>query len=45
MELGLDPGPRFKEILESLLDRVMDDPALNRRASLLAIVRQEWLDE
>jgi hypothetical protein len=45
MELGLEPGPVFKEILESLLDRVLDDPALNEKAALLAMVREEWLDE
>ncbi|MFO7894781.1 MAG: CCA tRNA nucleotidyltransferase [Longimicrobiales bacterium] len=43
--LGLEPGPRFKTILESLLDRVMDDPELNRREPLLDVVREEWLHE
>jgi tRNA nucleotidyltransferase (CCA-adding enzyme) len=45
MELGLEPGPGFGEILESLLDRVTDDPALNNREALLRMVRDEWLDE
>ncbi len=44
-ELGLEPGPRFGEILEGLVERVIDDPSLNRRDALLALVRQEWLDE
>jgi tRNA nucleotidyltransferase (CCA-adding enzyme) len=43
--LGLRPGPRFREILEDLLERVTDDPALNRSEMLEAIVRREWLDE
>lgn len=43
--LGLEPGPRFKEILASLLDRVINDPDLNRRDALIQIVRDEWLHE
>jgi hypothetical protein len=43
--LGLEPGPMFKEILESLLERVMDDPTLNRSEPLLELVREQWLDE
>jgi hypothetical protein len=34
--LGLR-GPRIGEVLETLLDRVLDDPALNTRARLLAL--------
>ena len=45
MELGLEPGPVFKEILEALLERATDDPGLNDPDTLLAIVREEWLDE
>ncbi len=30
IRLGLEPGPRFGEILEGLLDWVLDDPARNR---------------
>jgi tRNA nucleotidyltransferase (CCA-adding enzyme) len=44
-ELGLEPGPRFGEILEGLVERVIEDPSLNRREALLALVREEWLDE
>jgi tRNA nucleotidyltransferase (CCA-adding enzyme) len=28
-DMGLRPGPRFGEILDELLERVMDDPSLN----------------
>ncbi|HET9581359.1 MAG TPA: HD domain-containing protein [Gemmatimonadota bacterium] len=41
--LGLEPGPAFGRILESLLERVVEDPALNRRETLLEIVREEEL--
>jgi hypothetical protein len=41
--LGLEPGPAFGRILEALLERVVDDPALNRRETLLEIVREEEL--
>jgi tRNA nucleotidyltransferase (CCA-adding enzyme) len=44
-ELGLRPGPRFGEILEDLLERVIEDPSLNRRDRLLAVVREAWLHE
>lgn len=42
--MGLRPGPRFGEILDDLLERVTDDPALNERARLEEIVRREWRD-
>jgi tRNA nucleotidyltransferase (CCA-adding enzyme) len=38
-ELGLEEGPRIGAILDALLERVMSDPALNDRASLLLIAR------
>jgi tRNA nucleotidyltransferase (CCA-adding enzyme) len=38
-ELGIY-GPRIGETLATLLDRVLEDPALNTRDSLLAIVRE-----
>lgn len=44
-ELGLEPGPRFGEILESLLDRVIGDPDLNNRDALIRLVRDEMLHE
>lgn len=32
--LGIPPGPRYGEILRELLERVTDDPSLNRRERL-----------
>jgi tRNA nucleotidyltransferase (CCA-adding enzyme) len=43
--MGLQPGPRFGEILDALVERVLDDPSLNDRGRLEALVRQEWLHE
>lgn len=40
--LGLSPGPKLGEILRTLLDRVVDDPALNDRETLLRLA-QEYL--
>jgi tRNA nucleotidyltransferase (CCA-adding enzyme) len=40
-ELGLRPGPRYGEILNALLERVIADPALNTRERLLEVVRGE----
>jgi tRNA nucleotidyltransferase (CCA-adding enzyme) len=37
--LGLAPGPRYGEILGALLQRVVEDPALNERERLLAEAR------
>jgi tRNA nucleotidyltransferase (CCA-adding enzyme) len=42
--LGLPPGPRYGEILDGLLEWVTDDPARNRRESLLERVREECLE-
>jgi tRNA nucleotidyltransferase (CCA-adding enzyme) len=36
--LGLKPGPRFGEILEDLMDRVLQDPSLNTRDRLEELV-------
>ena len=33
-------GPRIGEVLAALLDRVMDDPGLNTRDTLLALARE-----
>lgn len=41
--LGLTPGPLFGEILATVLERVVEDPALNRREALLSLVRDELL--
>jgi tRNA nucleotidyltransferase (CCA-adding enzyme) len=37
--MGLEPGPHFGEILRALLNRVVDEPALNERETLLGMVR------
>ncbi len=39
-ELGLRPGPLFGEILRTLLDEVVEEPALNEREALLERARQ-----
>jgi tRNA nucleotidyltransferase (CCA-adding enzyme) len=39
-ELGLPPGRALGQLLAALLDRVLDDPALNTRPSLLALATQ-----
>lgn len=39
--LGLEPGPRFGEILRMLVEAVIEDPELNTREALLERVRRE----
>jgi len=38
--LGVPPGPRVGDVLDHLLDRVLDDPSLNTRERLSALVRE-----
>ncbi len=38
-ELGLTPGPRLGHVIEELLDRVIADPGLNERGSLLLLAQ------
>ncbi|HEY4189750.1 MAG TPA: HD domain-containing protein [Candidatus Limnocylindrales bacterium] len=38
-ELGLDPGPSLGRVLDALLDRVLVDPALNDRATLMLLAQ------
>ncbi len=38
-ELGLEPGPRLGGVLETLLDRVIADPGLNNRATLMLLAQ------
>jgi tRNA nucleotidyltransferase (CCA-adding enzyme) len=38
--LGLVPGPLFKALLSTLLQRVVEDPALNQREALLREARE-----
>jgi hypothetical protein len=40
MEAGVTPGPRLGALLRELLDAVLDDPALNQRDTLLAMVQE-----
>lgn len=39
--LGFSPGPQFKEILQSLLEIVLEEPDRNTREILLDIVKQQ----
>ena len=39
--LKIPPGPRVGTVLGCLLERVIDDPALNRRRTLLDLIRRE----
>jgi len=38
--LGIEPGPRVGEIIAVLLDRVVEDPALNERGVLLSLASE-----
>jgi poly(A) polymerase/tRNA nucleotidyltransferase (CCA-adding enzyme) len=40
--LGILPGPRLGQILQTLLDHVLDDPTQNTRTRLLALAQAEW---
>lgn len=40
IDMGLRPGPIFSEILHILLERVLDDPSLNTRESLLPLAAE-----
>jgi hypothetical protein len=44
-ELGLRPGPRLGRLLDALVERVIDDPALNDRATLLLLAQGMVDDE
>ena len=39
-ELGIAPGPEIGRLLGELLEAVLDDPALNRRGTLLELARR-----
>lgn len=41
IEMGIEPGPEIGRVLAALLERVLEDPALNRRDRLLEIARAE----
>ncbi len=38
-ELGLEPGPSLGRMIDALVDRVIADPALNERATLLLLAQ------
>ncbi len=44
-ELGLEPGPRLGRILDSLLERVQGDPALNDGPTLLLLAQGMLADD
>jgi tRNA nucleotidyltransferase (CCA-adding enzyme) len=44
-ELGLPQGPRLGHILDELLERVIADPTLNQRATLLLLAESMLADE
>lgn len=39
-ELHISPGPKVGKVLEALLEKVLDDPALNEREKLLEMIRK-----
>lgn len=41
-ELGIPAGPRVGDLLGALLEKVIDDPTLNRRHVLLELLRAEY---
>jgi tRNA nucleotidyltransferase/poly(A) polymerase len=41
IRMGLRPGPRFRVILEALLERVLEDPSLNQTDVLAALAQVE----
>ena len=40
IELGVTPGKHLGEILEQLLQKVLDNPSLNQKESLLSLVKE-----
>jgi hypothetical protein len=44
-ELGLTPGPRLGRLIDDLLERVIADPTLNDRPTLLALAAAALADE
>jgi poly(A) polymerase/tRNA nucleotidyltransferase (CCA-adding enzyme) len=39
-EQNIPPGPRVGKVLEGLLEKVLDDPALNEHEKLLEMIRK-----
>ena len=44
-ELGLPPGPELGRLIDRLVERVISDPALNDRETLMDIARTETLTD
>jgi poly(A) polymerase/tRNA nucleotidyltransferase (CCA-adding enzyme) len=44
-ELGMTPGPALGRVLDALLERVMADPAINDRPTLLLLAQSMLADE
>jgi tRNA nucleotidyltransferase/poly(A) polymerase len=44
IRMGMKPGPHFRGVLESLLDRVLEDPSLNVFDRLAELVREDPAD-
>ena len=38
IQMGYQPGPQIGQILNALLDRVMENPELNNRETLLSMI-------
>ncbi|MDD4503712.1 MAG: polynucleotide adenylyltransferase, partial [Clostridiaceae bacterium] len=38
--LGIKPGKEIKELLDSLLEKVIEEPELNKKEILLGLLRQ-----
>lgn len=41
MDMGIEQGPKIGEVLGGLLDKVLDDPALNTKDRLTELVKCE----
>jgi hypothetical protein len=39
-ELGITPGPTVGRVIAAVFERVLDDPDLNTRDRLLALIRE-----
>lgn len=39
-EIGINPGPQYKEILEYLLEMVLEDPLLNKKEKLIELTQK-----
>ena len=44
-ELGMSPGPSLGRVLDALLERVIADPGLNDRPTLLLLAQAAMADD